>query len=599
MSREASVGPSPVVRALALLGLFAVVLAVYAPSAGFGFIHDDRQLVLRQPMPASLLEVASVFGEPHWPGLPYYRPVSRSTMVLQKYLHGDDPAPFHRFNVVLMGLTAWVLFALLRGRPFRVGFWPAWLAAAAFALHPVASHVVYPICSGRETGIPSFLMLCATLAWLAPGARAYGVALLFTGLSILAKEQAAVLPALFVWADLLGVTAAPPGRDAGRWARRYAPIVALFAIYFVVRTQLFGSALYHVAVFDRPLQPLLTLVYTLQTAFVPFVALVYEPRLAAWWSWPRFAVTLAAVAALLFGAWRTTPARRRQLLFFAGWWGVALLPTANLLQQESPFAERYGFLSLAALVAIVALFVSDAWDAWRGPARRGLAAVCVAALAALAWISFARGPGFADEAAFATAWVRSDPGSYKAQLNRGQEYVQVEDWERAAHHLGLAAGLRPGSATILNGWAYALWRSGDAAAAAQRYEEAIRVAPRLAAARAGYGALLLSEGDARRAAAQLEQAAQLMPRDAALRLRLGRALRRSGRPEDALRQLEVATRLDPASVQTLVELGELLEEQGDMAAARRRYESALALRPDHPRARAGLARLTAPPRAPR
>ena len=247
---------------------------------------------------------------------------------------------------------------------------PALLFAAAFAVHPVASGTVYPICSGRETLVPSVLMLCAIAAYLSPGRAAYAVALLFTGLSAFAKEQAAVLPAIFVLADALGLTADPPGRRPSRWLRRYAPIVLLYGAYFTIRSQLFGGALHAVAFLDRPWGPFQTLAYTLQTSLVPFVDLVFEPRFEIWWSWPRTVLWVAIVAGLAFAVLRGPAPRRAQALFLAGWWLVALAPTANLLVQEAPFAERYGFLSLAGLLAIPALLASDAWEHPR--VRRGV-----------------------------------------------------------------------------------------------------------------------------------------------------------------------------------------------------------------------------------
>jgi tetratricopeptide (TPR) repeat protein len=593
LSEGASAAPPPsrsaLYRRAALLLLFGGVLGIYAQAADFGFIHDDRQLILRQPRPASWTEIAQVFREPHWPGLPYYRPVSRSTMVFQKYLHGDDPAPFHRFNIALMAATALVFFAILRRRPFHVRFVPAWLAAALFAAHPVASHVVYPICSGRETLIPSFLMLCAVAAYLSRGAAAYWTAIAFTALSIFAKEQAAVLPGFFVLADALGLTADPPGRRASQWLRRYAPIALLFAGYFFVRSRLFGEALYHVAVLERPWVPLHTLVYTLQTALVPFVDLVFEPRFQVWWSWPRALLSLTIVAALAWGIVRSGGARVRQALFFAGWWLLALLPTANLLQQEAPFAERYGFLSLAGLVGVGALLASDAWP--RRGARVALAAAAGVAIVVLAWISIDRGPHFRDEVAFATEWVRSDPQSYKAQLNRGQGFVETGEWEEATRHLTLAAELRPNSAIIQQGLAYALWRSGDAEAAAKQFERTVRLAPDLGIARRNYGELLLGRGELDAAEEQLAAAARLLPADPRAQLLWGRALRRQGELDGARRQLLHAVRLDPRQISALYELGLLLEARGELEAALARYRSVLALRPEHVRAQRKVARL--------
>ena len=92
-------------------------------------------MILAQPRLTSAADLARVFAEPHYPGLPYYRPVTRTTLLLQKAVHGDDARPFHLFNVLLMGLAALLVFRLLRLPCFGVGTVPACLAAAMFALH--------------------------------------------------------------------------------------------------------------------------------------------------------------------------------------------------------------------------------------------------------------------------------------------------------------------------------------------------------------------------------------------------------------------------------------------------------------------------------
>ena len=508
-------------ESIGALLLFVAVFALYAPSLRFELIHDDRQLILRQTVPESLADVASVFAEPHWPGLPYYRPVTRTTMVVQKYLHGEDPAPYHLFNVTLMGLTALVVFGLLRRPAFDVPTTPALLGAALFAMHPVASGAVYPACSGRETLVPAFLVLCSLYAFLTPGRLAYAASLLLATASLFAKELGAIVPALFVMADLLRVSPDPPGRDVARWARRYAPLVLVFAAYFVIRSELFGATLHRVAVFDRPSYPLWTLAYTLQTSFAPFVDLVYEPRLPVWQSLPRAIVWVPATALLAFAVWRRKDVSRPAVLFLVAWWGITQAPTANLLVQESPFAERYGFLSLFGLVGVLALLARDVWDDPR--ARTAVKTVSAVALVACAAITLLRGPHFANEMAFAEVWVKNDPASYKAHLNLGQSYVEMERWEDAVTHLGAASELRPRSGIIHNGLGYALWRNGDPAGAERHFGLAIRLAPKLAVARTNLGDLLQGRGRLDEAIRHYEQALRIAPGDPRARGQLAKA----------------------------------------------------------------------------
>ena len=154
------------------------MLALYAPSFQNGFVYDDQVLIVDAPAPKSASDVLRVFGERHWFNLPYYRPIPRSTLVLQKALHGNAAAAYHAFNAVLLGIATLLVHALLRLPVFRVAPGPALLATALFAVHPVASSCVYPIASGRETLIPAIFALVALHAFLRPGPGDYATALL-------------------------------------------------------------------------------------------------------------------------------------------------------------------------------------------------------------------------------------------------------------------------------------------------------------------------------------------------------------------------------------------------------------------------------------
>ena len=160
-------------RALPWL-LALVVFAGYAVASWPNdFIYDDVQVILEQTAPSGIGDVAHYFAEEHFPGLSYYRPVTRSTLLVQKALHGDAPRPFHLFNAALAGTLFLLTFWLLRRRPFDAAFVPALLGAALFALHPLASSCVYPAASGRETMLPAVLSLAALYTFLQPGVYAY------------------------------------------------------------------------------------------------------------------------------------------------------------------------------------------------------------------------------------------------------------------------------------------------------------------------------------------------------------------------------------------------------------------------------------------
>ncbi len=468
--------PSALWRSLPPGALFALVVAVYAPAVDGGFIYDDHRLILEQPVPHSPADFVRIFGERHWHNLPYYRPVTRSTMLLQKLLHGDDPAPYHLFNVVLMGLAGVLAYALLRLPVFGVRPVPAWIGAGLFALHPAASSVVYPICSGRETLLPAVLILAAVYAFLRGGPRGYAVAMVTFAVSLLSQERAIVVPGVFALADALGLTPDAPGRNARRWIRRYLPAALIVAGYLLIRFQLFGGEQHHRVTFlYRPLDPLASLLYALQTAFAPFYELVYEPRTAVWAAPGRQLVWLAAVGLMAVVARRHWTALRPAVLFWLGWSGLALLPTANLLLQEARFAERYVFLALLGGIGVAGALASTAWH--RPAARRGMAGAGAMLLLGCAGVSLHRAVYFRDDAAFLEQWVRTDPRSVQAQFTLGDYFVRDGKLEEAIQYYGRALKLSPNRAEIHANLALALRRRGRHAEALQHQRRALQLDP--------------------------------------------------------------------------------------------------------------------------
>jgi Tfp pilus assembly protein PilF len=495
-----------------LLALF--VAGVHLPALENGFVYDDRILILEQAPPRDVRDLARVFAERHWFNLPYYRPVSRVTMVWQKGLHGNDPAPYHAFNLGLAVAASLLVYALLRQPAFGIGRAAALAAAAVFGAHPVTSDCVYPISSGRETLIPAVLSLASLVAWLRAGAAWRAAALLALGLALLAKEQAVVLPLCLAWADALGVAQDPPGRSVRRWLLRYLPVLALLGAYAVLRgVVLGGGAGVRVAVFAQPLGPVLTVLYTLQTAFAPFAELVYEPRAAVWLSPWRLVVAVAAALALGAAALRGRAPAPRAALFFAGLALVSLAPTANLLLQEAPFAERYGLLALAGLVGVAAAAAGSR----RAPAALRWVALGAALLLALAAgaLSRARAAAWADDLAFHTQWLRTDPGAAQPHVGLGQWFAE----------------------------------RGQLAESRRHYEAALALRPDYAVAHASLGAVLLSHGLDAEAARHLERAAALDPEAAPTWSNLGVALARLGRTAEAEQAYARALALEPGLAQ--------------------------------------------------
>jgi tetratricopeptide (TPR) repeat protein len=574
-------------RVIGPVFLFILVAALYAPSLNNDFIYDDGELILQQVTPHSIGDVLRVFEERHWYNLPYYRPMARLTMVVQKFLHGNNPGPYHLFNAALMGLAALLGYGLLRLPVFGVRPVLAMFGAALFGMHPIASVCVYPICSGRETLMPVIFIIAAVYCFLRDGRVWYTMALLMFSISLLCKELSVIVPGLFVLSDVLGLSINAPGRSLREWLWRYAPVGVILAVYFLIRWKLFGGGgEYHVAVLEYPSGPVLSLLYTLQTTFVPFAQLVYEPRVEVWWSAWRIVVSLFIVSLLAVVAIRYWPTVKTRVFFWLGWFFLSLMPMANLLAQEARFAERYGSLALVGVIGIIGTLVSKLWE--RTIARRIMTGVGIAVLAACATISFHRGGYFQSDLAFLTQWLITDPKSGQAHLSLGEYYLEQGSLDKATLHVSRALRAHPDWDKALNIMGSLFVRQHNTDQAVFHLERALRSNPNFAEAHINLANAYGIEGKLEDAISHYSEALRLNPDSVEAHVNLGLALARAGRKEDAISHYSEALRINPDSTEACLNLGNALAGKGKFDDAIWYYSEALRIDPDFGKAQLHL-----------
>jgi len=519
------------------LGVALLVFLVYLPDVRNGFVYDDHEVILQQAPVRSIGQLLHVFAEPHGlpqSKLPYYRPTTRASLLLQKGIHGDAPALFHLVNALLMSAVAVAAHALLRRPALGLSAGAAAWAAAAFALHPIASECVHPIASGRESSMPAIFMLASLAAWLRGGTRGRVASALLFAVALWSKEQAIVVPLLIALADLLRLAPEPPGRRVFAWLRRLAPFAIVLVVYLAVRGAVVPQAqgdsegLARLTAHWRahPFGPLESLLFLVQSAFAPASALFYEPSFAAWFSPLRAAFALLAFAATLTIVFAARPVERpapsrAASLFWLGWLPIAMLLNANLLPLEALFAERYVFVSSLGVAALVAT------AARRFAARIGrpqfATAAGVAVLVALSATSLHRGDYYRDELAFTRQWVATAPGHANA-------------------HASLGA---------------ALAREGRLEDALPPLREAVRLEPRLAAAHYNLGATLAELGRRDEAIAAFRETLRQWSGDADAHYALGVLLAQRGERNEAQHELREALQLRPGWAEPLAVLRRL------------------------------------------
>jgi tetratricopeptide (TPR) repeat protein len=504
-------------RARAGLLLFASVSLLYAPSLDNEFVYDDWEVIVAQVPWTRARDAARVFVEPHGlpqSQLPYYRPIPRATLLAQKTLTGDAPAPFHAANALLMGAIAVAAWWLVRAPVFGLGAGAALWVAAAFAIHPIASECVYPAASGRESAVPALFTLVSLGAWVRAGAKPRALATLAYAAALWSKELAITVPILMALADVLGVSADAPGRHLRVWIRRFAPVVAVTALYLAVRTFVLPNwsagarepSQLLAALAAHPFGPLQSLLYFVQMTVAPSAWLRYEPPLDAWLV-PWRAVA-AVVFALAIAAMALARPPRHVALFWLGWIPIAMALHLNVLPLEVPFAERYLFVSSLGAFVLVALAADHAA---RWIPRRALSVAGVAALAGLASLTLLRDRPYRDDLAFAAQWVAASPRHANAHASHGAALARAGRDAEAVRALEIAVALDPRLASAHYNLGVLHGRNGRIDASIESFRETLRWWSGDPDAHYALGVLLGQRGERDAALAHLREALRLRP----------------------------------------------------------------------------------------
>ncbi len=393
-----------------ILTLGTAVLLAYSNSFIAGLSFDSRQLVLDDPrvQAAGKSNLRLIFRTDYQ----YPRAVSgvyRPITTLSYWFNyagldgGTTAAGYHWFNFLLHWANATLVYYLLLMLTGNV--WPAFLTAALFAMHPVATEAVTDI-AGRAQELAAAGVLGGMLLYLRShvqtGRRKVLWLLALTAvatLAALACESALVLVGLMLVYDL--VIRLPRWREEKPapkfWdvAAGYGAWLPAGLIWWFVRARVYaGLPAAQISWLDNPL--LKTDAWTARLTAIKVIGkylwLLVWPQtlscdysfnqipLATWrftnWESLKTLIALAAMVWLVLVAIRFVR-RNRPLAFCLFFFGVALLPVSNLFTlQEQIMAERYLYLPLVgfagavvfAVYGLCRLLVARLRVIWLGPA---------------------------------------------------------------------------------------------------------------------------------------------------------------------------------------------------------------------------------------
>jgi hypothetical protein len=459
--------------------LAVLAFLVYANSFSNGFVGDDKEQLLQNPL-VSGHRIAAAFGSGVWSfrGVQgnYYRPLQFLVYILLHGLFGFEAFGYHLFFVLMHALTTVLVYFLAWQLTTRSRI--ALAAAALFAVHPIHTEVVDWIAS-----LPDMMLTAIAVAvvwWFARqggsprGGRIVGHCALYLA-ALMSKETGIMLLPLYLGYERICL--GRPLRDLRKNAALYGALTATLAMYLVLRWSALGGlapgqqTFHHLAPVEFGFSAIVTAAQYLGKLILPLDLNYFHIFQATRSVTPSFLISLAALAAVAVMAFRrgTPPAVTYGVL----WIALTLAPALNLTGVgQNVFAERYLYLPSVGFAWIVGI----GWEWWW--ARQSALAWTsgIAILLAGAWQTVARNPDWRDDFTLLQVTVAQSPQAGILHNNLAGVYVERNDLEHALSEERLAVQFEPHSAPFHKNLGLLLL-SRDPAAATAELEEALRLQP--------------------------------------------------------------------------------------------------------------------------
>ena len=540
------------------VGLVVLVVAAYLPAFGGGWLWDDDVLITTNPL---VTEASGLWRIWFHNTSPDYFPVTLTACWIEYRLWADWAPGYHAVNIVCHAANTVLVWRILA----RLGVPGAWLAAAAWGVHPVNVTSVAWVAERKNT--LSMLFGClSVLGWLSyedsGERRFYGWSLLSFVVALLAKTSLVTLPLILPVLSW--------------WRRgRVTRVDLVRTIPFLLASFVLGlvTLWYQMGHGSGPSAgPLASILASLPrggvlagraVAFYLWKDLWPTKLAMVYGVWPletsrpvAYLPTLGVMAVLAGLWWRRREPWARAGLFAATVFLLALLPILGFL--PATFMKAHGSVAdhwqYVALVAPVALAVAAGQRFLRGRWERVVAAVIVLAILGIltfrhATIHRTSKGVWTQNLAVADVWD-AHVGLGRALADEGNNAAAIVELKRAIK-------LYPAATPAWIGL-------GAVCTAEQRYDEAVH-AYQIAIDQGGGDDLFQAAGlaaalggDLARAEAFFARGAAKRPRDVSVRVDGGLALEKLGRHREAAARYREALAIDPDDPDVLNALAYLL-----------------------------------------
>jgi len=575
----------------ALITLLTVV--AYLPALHGGFVWDDDFYVTENPTLRSVDGLRKIWTHDRHPAQQYY-PLSFTGLWVQYQLWKLEPFGYHLVNILLHTLNAVLLWRVLR----RLDLSGAWLAAAIFAVHPIAVESVAWITEFKNvlSGTFSLLALLAFLRFrplslpevtVTRDWRFFAPAILLFLCALLSKSAVCCLPMVIVvliW-----------------WKReRVSRPDILTVMPWFIASLLLGLLTVHVesstpdANTTGPILSILHAVLLAGRALWFYASKVFWPRQISF-IYPRWEIDARAPWQYLFplgtlvvlvALWTLRRRIGRGPLAGVLCFVAMLLPVLGFFNI---FFFRYSYVTdhfqYLACIGLIAPAVSAATSVFQRADPRVRRLGILAAAAVLLRLGVSTWGQAHIYQNLETLWrdtIAVNPRAMIARNNLGLVLYGQLQYRQAIDCFEQAVQVDPDFAEAQYNLGLVLTEIGQYSNAVTHMRRALQSAPRFAKAENGLGFALLQLGHADEAIPHFHRALDLDPGYVEAHNNLGKALLGLGRTAEAEAQFRRARQILPTDFQANENLGVLLFHQDRLNEASAAFREAAPLKPDDP-----------------
>lgn len=556
------------IEALICLCIVVVTLSAYGQVRHHDFIDFDDDIYVssnryvRNGLTIDGVKWSLGFNNEH---RTYWHPLTWLSHMTDVQIFGINAGGSLATNVFLHLLNSLLLFFILRR--WTSEMWPAALAVAIFAIHPIGVESVAWVAS-RKNLLSSFFWFLTMFIYgrytERPGPARYLAVVLCFIFGLMAKPMLVTLPCVLLLMDIWPLGRWPLDRPGGIWRApagqliaEKIPLLALSVLSIGLST---SSLQGHNSLMPYGAIPMGLRISNALVSYVAYIGKLFWPLdLSVYYPFPKIIPLWQPVGALviLMGisllVWRM---RREKPFLIVGWfWYLGtLIPVIGLVQAGlwPAMADRFAY------IPFVGLYVMIAWGCFGGYARgrhsRALLAFTVALMMILA--------------------VKT--------------WNQTAYWKNSITLFGHAIELNGNNLIARNNIGKSLIAKGQTGQAVEHYRVALDIHPNYVSAHKNLGAALAMQGNTDEGITYLLGALRLDPSLADAHYNLGKIYAEQGRLEEAIQHYVKAIDSDPEHFEAHNNLANLLAEQGRLDLAVRHFKRALNINPHYAEAHNNL-----------